>query len=75
MIPNGNNPNAKPNKANISFLEAHTKANQNINNLKFFYRMNNEKENAKWEKVKDALKKVYPNSLIREFNTVREVNK
>ncbi|QQF85712.1 heme transporter CcmA [Histophilus somni] len=75
MIPIGNNPNATPNKANVSFLDTHTKANQNINNLKFVYRMNNEKENAKWEKVKDALKKVYPNSLIREFNTVREVNK
>ncbi|MBF4102274.1 hypothetical protein INT80_02310 [Gallibacterium anatis] len=33
----GNNPNATPNRAELSILEAHSKANQNINNLKFVY--------------------------------------
>lgn len=45
----GNNPNAKSIKR-LSFGEAHSKANQNINNLKYVYRKEDEKEREKMEK-------------------------
>ena len=44
----GNNPNAKSIKG-LSFGEAHSEANQNINNLKYVY---SEKEREKMEKPK-----------------------
>ncbi|WP_144064294.1 hypothetical protein [Haemophilus quentini] len=43
----GNNPNAKSIKG-LSFGEAHSEANQNINNLKYVYRKEDEKE-KRWK--------------------------
>ncbi|ODQ37943.1 hypothetical protein BHC25_06400 [Mannheimia haemolytica] len=70
----GNNPNAKQ-VAGLSFGQAHSEANQNINNLKYVYDKKDNKERKQWEKAEDTLNKVYPNSGIREFNKVNEVNK
>ncbi|WP_201788261.1 hypothetical protein, partial [Basilea psittacipulmonis] len=65
----GNNPNAKPNRADLSTLEAHSEANQNINNLKFVYDENNEKSAEKWKNTLDILNKTHQDG-IRKFNIV-----
>ena len=70
----GNNPNAKQVEG-LSFGQAHSEANQNINNLKYIYKIDDEKKIVEWEKTKDVLNKVYPSSRLREFNKVNEVNK
>ena len=70
----GNNPNAKQVEG-LSFGQAHSEANQNINNLKYIYKIDDEKKILEWEKTKDVLNKVYPSSRLREFNKVNEVNK
>lgn len=70
----GNNPNAKQ-VERLGLGEAHSEANQNINNLKYVYDKKDNKERKQWEKAEDTLNKVYPNSGIREFNKVNEVNK
>ncbi|MFQ1015281.1 heme transporter CcmA [Avibacterium paragallinarum] len=68
----GNNPNATPNRAKTSILEAHSEANQNINNLKFVYKVkDNGEKNEKWLNTEDILKNTYPEG-VRKFN---EVNK
>ena len=70
----GNKKNATQVKG-LSFSEAHSDANQNINNLKYIYRIDNKEEKEKWERTKDALNRVYPNSGVRGFNKVNEVSK
>ena len=70
----GNNPNAKQVEG-LSFGQAHSEANQNINNLKYIYKIDDEKKIVEWEKTKDVLNKIYPSSRLREFNKVNEVNK
>lgn len=65
----GNNPNAMKNKG-LSMLDAHTKAVQNIGNLKYVYRMEIEKELEKWRKTEKVLNAIYSNQGIRIFNTV-----
>ena len=70
----GNNPNAKQVEG-LSFGQAHSEANQNINNLKYIYKIDDEKKIVEWEKTKDVLNKVYPSSRLREFNKANEVNK
>ncbi|ACA31901.1 hypothetical protein HSM_0272 [Histophilus somni 2336] len=66
----GNNPNATPNKANVSFLDTHTKANQNINNLKFVYKSEeNGTKTKEWLTIEDMLKKTYTEG-IRKFNEI-----
>ncbi|MBB5151382.1 hypothetical protein [Histophilus somni] len=68
----GNNPNATPNKANLSFLDAHSEANQNINNLKFVYKSEeNGTKTKEWLTIEDMLKKTYPEG-IRKFNEINE---
>ena len=62
----GNNPNAKSIKG-LSFGEAHSEANQNINNLKYVY---SEKEREKMEKTKEIINKIYPIDGKRYFNKV-----
>lgn len=70
----GNNPNVKQVNG-LGFGHAHSQANQNINNLMYVYDKKDNKERKQWEKAEDTLNKVYPNSGIREFNKVNEVNK
>ncbi|POY45256.1 hypothetical protein C3007_01385 [Avibacterium gallinarum] len=67
----GNNPNATPNRAKTSILEAHSEANQNINNLKFVYDKNNKESLKKWQNTLDILNKTHKDG-IREFNVVGE---
>ncbi|KGQ71295.1 hypothetical protein A1D23_03260 [Chelonobacter oris] len=68
----GNNPNATPNKENISFLEAHSEANQNINNLPYVYTRDEDGERSKkWNETEGILKKTYSNG-IRKFNVVEK---
>lgn len=43
----GNNPNAMKNKG-LSMLDAHTKAVQNIGNLKYVYNKNQEEQKKAW---------------------------
>ncbi|WP_407706949.1 hypothetical protein [Actinobacillus porcinus] len=70
----GNNPNAKEVEG-LSFGEAHSDANQNINNLKYIYISSNKEGNEKLNKTRNILNKVYPNNNSREFNKVSEVLK
>ncbi|MFZ7142085.1 hypothetical protein ACLSY0_04110 [Avibacterium avium] len=68
----GNNPNAVSNKSNLSILEAHSEANQNIINLKFVYKLkDNGEKNEKWLDTEDTLKNTHP-KVVRKFN---EINK
>ncbi|MEH8024589.1 hemagglutinin repeat-containing protein [Gallibacterium anatis] len=68
----GNNPNAVSNTSNLSILEAHSDANQNINNLKFVHKLKeNETKTKEWSRTEDILKSMYPEG-IRKFN---EINK
>ncbi|MBE2897082.1 hypothetical protein HPC38_09385 [Pasteurellaceae bacterium HPA106] len=67
----GNNPNAVPNKAQISILEAHSEANQNINNLNFIYDKNNKDSAGEWRNTLDILNKIHQNG-IRSFNVIEE---
>ncbi|THA45943.1 hypothetical protein E5418_09330, partial [Histophilus somni] len=60
------------NKANLSFLDAHSEANQNINNLKFVYKSEeNGTKTKEWLTIEDMLKKTYPEG-IRKFNEINE---
>ncbi|PJG84586.1 hypothetical protein CVP05_10635 [Conservatibacter flavescens] len=68
----GNNPNAIPNK-DLGFGEAHSDANQNINNLKFIYRTSNKRELEKWVETENILKNIHING-IKNINTVKEGN-
>jgi len=67
----GNNKNAMPNNG-ISSLEAHSEANQNINNLKYVYDKNNSEQSKVMERTKELLKLTYPKDSIRKFNTIKE---
>ncbi|MBF4102275.1 heme transporter CcmA [Gallibacterium anatis] len=67
----GNNPNAVSNTSNLSILEAHSDANQNINNLKFVYDENDKDSVKKWIDTLDILNKTHQNG-IRKFNTIGE---
>ena len=69
----GNNPNAKEVEG-LSFGEAHSDANQNINNLKYIYNLdkNNKKEKA-WENTEKTLRKI-STSGERYFNKVNGGN-
>ncbi|AHG84274.1 Filamentous hemagglutinin outer membrane protein [Bibersteinia trehalosi USDA-ARS-USMARC-189] len=67
----GNNPNAKQ-VGGLGFGKAHSDANQNINNLKYVYKIDNQEDERKREQVRDTLNKIYPNGGIREFNKVNE---
>ncbi|QIM69829.1 hypothetical protein A4G13_03510 [Basfia succiniciproducens] len=67
----GNNKNAMPNNG-ISGLEAHSEANQNINNLKYIYDENNSEQSKVMERTKKLLKLTYPKDSIREFNTIKK---
>ncbi|MBE2898936.1 hypothetical protein HPC37_09110 [Pasteurellaceae bacterium 20609_3] len=72
----GNNPDAVPNKANVSFLDAHTKANQNINNLKFVYDLNNKSDKDNKSYTENILIKTYPRSNgVRHFIEIKDGNK
>ncbi|WP_249961065.1 hypothetical protein [Histophilus somni] len=71
----GNNPNATPNKANVSFLDAHSEANQNINNLKFVYDSNNKKDKNFKENTEKILKSIHPDlNGVRRFNIINKNN-
>lgn len=65
----GNNKNAMPNNG-ISGLEAHSEANQNINNLKYVYDVRNETQKIIKENTENLIKMIYPNTLNRQFNTI-----
>lgn len=62
----GNNPNAVSGEDKLPFLDAHTKANQNINNLKFVHQF---KDDGEWKDTEEILKKIYPDG-IRKFNVI-----
>ena len=64
----GNNPNAVSNTSNLSILEAHSEANQNINNLKFVYDKDSVRE---WNETLDILNKTHQDG-IRKFNIIGE---
>ncbi|WP_201788254.1 hypothetical protein, partial [Basilea psittacipulmonis] len=67
----GDNPNAKPNRGNLSVFDAHSEANQNINNLKYVYYPGDEKSRQAMHKVKEILMNMYPDSKgVRVFNEV-----
>ncbi|TFI32144.1 hypothetical protein E4M08_09655, partial [Histophilus somni] len=71
----GNNPNATPNKANVSFLDAHSEANQNINNLKFVYDSNNKKDKNFKENTEKILKSIHLDlDGVRKFNKINKNN-
>ncbi|XTV75910.1 hemagglutinin repeat-containing protein [Bibersteinia trehalosi] len=67
----GNNPNARQVEG-LGFGQAHSQANQNINNLKYVYKIDNQEDERKREQARDTLNKIYPNGGIREFNKVNE---
>lgn len=69
----GNNPNAHKNNG-LTFAEAHSEANQNINNLKYVYRKDNEEEKQRLEKTKKVLMKTYSENRMRKLNKVEENN-
>ncbi|WP_406812371.1 hypothetical protein [Histophilus somni] len=68
----GNNPNARQVEG-LGFGQAHSQANQNINNLKYVYKFkeNGDKE-KKWEKTEEVIQKVYPVDSNRKLNTINQ---
>lgn len=67
----GNNPNARQ-VGGLSFGQAHSEANQNINNLKYVYKLEeNGNKEKKWTDVYEMLKNTYPNG-VRKFNKLSE---
>ena len=46
----GNNPNAKSASKKLSFSEKHSVGDYNINNLKYFYNLDNKEERNKWNR-------------------------
>ncbi|UKH16478.1 heme transporter CcmA [Actinobacillus pleuropneumoniae] len=68
----GNNPNAKQVKG-LGFSEAHSEANQNINNLKYIYELkNNGHKEEKWIKTEKIIQGIYPADFNRKFNASEE---
>lgn len=59
----------------LSFGEDHSAANQNINNLKYVYRLDDKEEIKQWKKTEDIINKIYSDRNVREFNKVHEVEK
>ncbi|WP_439328289.1 hemagglutinin repeat-containing protein [Lonepinella sp. BR2357] len=68
----GNNKNATPvpKGLDLSFGERHSESNQNINNLKYVYRINNEQLLMQKEKTIYILNNIHKNNGIRIFNKV-----
>ena len=62
----GNNPNAKQVEG-LSFGQAHSEANQNINNLKYIYKLRDKDD--KWIKTEEIIKNIYPLDFNRKFNS------
>lgn len=62
----GNNTNAKQVEG-LSFGQAHSEANQNINNLKYIYKLRDKDD--KWIKTEEIIKNIYPLDFNRKFNS------
>lgn len=68
----GNNPNAKQAEG-LGFGEAHSEANQNINNLKYIYKFKEDGEKEKkWIKTEKIIQGIYPTDFNRKFNKSEE---
>ena len=64
-----NNPNAKQING-LPFSDAHSEANQNINNLKYIYK--NKESNDKWIKTEEIIRKVNPFDFERKSEFFNE---
>ena len=67
----GNNPTTVDGKG-ISFLQAHSEGNKNINNLRFVLDKNKEKEFEKYKFTTDILNKVYEKSAERKIQIIKK---
>lgn len=68
----GNNPNARQ-VGGLSFGQAHSEANQNINNLKYVYKFEKDgSKEEKWKKTNVVIQKIYPADINRRFNTINQ---